>query len=452
MAFPKEFVWGAASASYQVEGAAYEDGKGLSVWDVFCKNEGKILKGDTGDVSCDHYHHYKEDVALMKDIGLDAYRFSISWPRVLPTGVGAVNVKGLDFYSRLVDELLAAGIKPYATLFHWDYPYDLFCRGGWFNEDSSDWFAQYAQVIVDALSDRVSCWMTVNEPNVFVRLGHRAGIHAPGMTVGTSESLRLMRNVMLSHGKAAQVIRAEAKTPPIIGFAKAIAPYVPVSDSSADIEAAREINFEFNPEMPGSVSCWMDPMMLGQMPEMFKQLECEGIATVTDVDLKTIHQPMDFCGLNIYTGKYARAGSDGKPEIVPFKVGQEHTGYPWPVLPETHYWAPKFAWERYKKPIMIAESGLSNVDIVDIDGAVHDGSRIAYLGRYLSEYERAIDDGVEAMGYLQWSIMDNFEWSHGYKDRFGLIYVDYPTGKRIPKDSAKWYSKVIKTNGEDLHF
>jgi beta-glucosidase len=453
MTFPKNFVWGAAAASYQVEGAAYEDGKGLSVWDMFCRKEGAIWHGQTGDVACDHYHRYREDVALMKELGLQAYRFSISWPRVLPHGTGAVNPQGLDFYDRLVDELLAAGIEPWITLFHWDYPYDLYCRGGWLNPYSSDWFADYTAVIADALSDRVTRWMTHNEPACFTGIGLQEGRHAPGDRLGFSQVLWATHNALLGHGKAAQVLRARGRRPLQIGLAHVGPTFFPASDQPADVAAARNATFTILPTSRHvfNNSWWLDPICFGRYPEDGWQAFGADVPPVKDGDLKTINQPLDFLGVNIYQGVIMRAGADGRPEQTPFPVGMPQTAFRWNVTPDALYWGPRFLHERYKTPVIVTENGLSSMDWISLDGAVHDPQRIDFTQRYLLAYEAAINDGVDGRGYFHWSLTDNFEWAEGFKERFGLVYVDYPTQRRIPKDSAYWYREVIATNGASLH-
>ena len=455
MSFPNNFVWGAAAASYQVEGAAFEDGKGLSVWDMFCRKEGTVWRGQTGAVACDHYHRYREDVAIMKEIGLQAYRLSISWPRVIPTGTGAVNPKGLDFYDRLVDELLAAGIEPWVTLFHWDYPYDLYCRGGWLNPYSSDWFADYTAVIADALSDRVTHWMTHNEPACFTGLGHQEGRHAPGDRLGFAQVLWATHNALLAHGKAVQVLRARARRPLQISLAHAGGYMVPASHQAADVEAARREMFAIDPTRrhmfnPG---WWLDPIFFGRYPEDGWQAFGADAPPIKDGDMKTIKQPLDFLGVNLYfqQGPSIRAGVGGQPNYVPFADGNPLTAFRWNVTPEVIYWAPRFLYERYHAPIVITENGMSNIDWISLDGHVHDPQRIDYTQRYLLAYERAGRDGVDIRGYFYWSILDNFEWAEGFKERFGLVYVDYPSQRRVLKDSAYWYRQVIAANGANLH-
>jgi len=450
MSFPKDFVWGAAAASYQIEGAAHEDGKGLSIWDIFCQKEGIIWNGQSGDVACDHYHRYKDDVSLMKEIGLCAYRPSISWSRVIPQGTGAINPKGLEFYDKLIDELLAAGIQPYVTLFHWDYPYELYRRGGWLNQDSSDWFAEYVKVVVEKISDRVKYWITLNEPQCFIGLGHQFGIHAPGDKLESAELLTAAHNTLLAHGKAVQTIRTSSKTECQIGLAPVGVINIPATDSPEDVEAARQAMFSMTSKNLWNNTWWTDPVFLGQYPEDGLKLFNSDAPPIRDGDMKTICQPLDFFGVNIYIGQTTRAGKDNQPEAVSLPVGYAMTAYRWPITPEALYWGPRFYWERYKLPVIITENGLSNVDWISLDGKVHDPQRIDFLCRHLLELQKALKDGVDIRGYFHWSILDNFEWTSGYKERFGLVYVDYPTQKRISKDSAHWYKEVIASDGAIL--
>lgn len=450
MSFRDDFVWGAAAASYQIEGAAREDGKGPSVWDQMCREPGRIWQGQNGDVACDHYHRYAEDVALMKAVGLKAYRLSISWPRVIPDGAGKVNDKGLAFYDRLIDELLGAGVQPWVTLFHWDYPWSLFCRGGWLNRDSSDWFAEYARVVVERLSDRVTDWMTLNEPQCFIGLGHRTGRHAPGLRLDMHDVLLASHNALLAHGKGVQAIRAASAGACRVGFAPTGGLHYPVSDSQADVEAARKATFAVRPDNVMGNAWWSDPIFLGHYPEEGGEVYGDKLPSIADGDMETIAQPLDFYGVNHYSGVPVRAGGDGQAVEVPHAEGHSLTAFRWFVTPEALYWLAKFLYERYGKPIVVTENGMSNVDWVSMDGKVHDPQRIDFTRRYLRQLKRAADDGVDVRGYFHWSIMDNFEWAEGFKERFGLIYVDYPTGRRIPKDSARWYSEVIASNGKNL--
>ena len=451
MGFPGGFVWGSATASYQIEGAADEDGKGPSVWDMMCRKGGTIWNGQSGAVACDHYHRYKEDVAHWKEIGLKGYRLSISWPRVIPAGVGAVNPKGLDFYDKLIDELLAANISPYLTLFHWDYPLELYYRGGWLNPDSPDWFADYTRVVVERLSDRVTHWMTLNEPQCFVGLGHRDGVHAPGDKLAFKEILRMTRHVLLAQGKAVQTIRAHAKSEAKVGYAPVGTVKVPATEDPKDIEAARRSMFSITePKGYWNNTWWMDPVILGCYPEDGLQAYAPDLPEMGEGDLETMCQPLDFFGVNIYQGQTVRAGPDGNAEPVDLPTGYAMTAFRWPVTPEALRWGPRFFHERYKLPIVITENGLANLDWVALDGKVHDPQRIDFTRRYLLQLGKAIEDGADVRGYFHWSIMDNFEWAEGYRQRFGLIHVDYDSQKRTLKDSAYWYKEVIASNGANL--
>ncbi len=451
--FPSNFIWGAAAASYQIEGAAYEDGKGLSVWDMMCRKPGVIWQEHTGDVACDHYHRYAEDVALMRQLGLQAYRFSISWPRILPEGTGKVNPVGLGFYDRLVDALLEAGIAPYATLFHWDFPYALYCRGEWLNRDSADWFADYARVVVEALGDRVHDWMTLNEIQVFVGMGHWDGVHAPGDKLALQEVLRVGHHALLAHGKAVQVIRAASPGPCRVGWAPTIFPLMPMTESPEDVAAAQLAMFSV-PEGDyalWSSAWWLDPVFFGRYPEDGLRVFAPAAPPVEPGDMETIAQPLDFCGFNIYQGRRVQLGPEGYPVAVPHPTGYAKTSYDWAVTPEALYWGPRFMHERYRVPLFITENGLANADWISLDGAVHDPQRIDFTRRYLLALERAISEGVDVRGYFHWSVMDNFEWAQGYRERFGLVFVDYPTQQRVMKDSAYWYRDVIGSNGAKLH-
>jgi beta-glucosidase len=448
--FPQNFIWGAAAASYQIEGAAYEDGKGLSVWDTFCRKPGAIWNGHTGDVACDHYHRWRDDVAMMQSLGLQAYRLSLSWPRILPNGIGEPNPKGLAFYDQLIDALLEAGIQPYVTLFHWDYPHELFLRGGWLHPDSSQWFADYAALAARKLGDRVKFWMTHNEPQVAIGNGHLETHHAPGIQLPFADSLRAAHNLLLSHGKAVMALRANAPQPLQIGFAPVGNIRFPASDAPADIAAARQATFTIS-QRDFWNNCWFsDPIFFKQYPEDGLRLFDKDLPIIGANDLEIIAQPIDFYGVNIYFGQMVRAGADGQPEFVTNPPGHPRTTIGWFVSPEVLYWGPRFLFERYGKPIYITENGMANVDWVSTDGKVHDPQRIDFTARYLSQLRRAVTDGVDVRGYFYWSIMDNFEWAQGYSQRFGLVYVDYATQQRTPKDSALWYREVIASNGENI--
>jgi beta-glucosidase len=450
MPFKDNFRWGAATASYQIEGSPVRQGGGESVWDQFCRREDVIKDGSSGFIACDHVERYREDVSLMRNCGLRAYRFSLSWPRILPSGTGAVSEQGLGFYDRLVDELLAAGIEPWATLFHWDFPLELYHRGGWLNRDSADWFAEYTGVVVKRLSDRVQHWMTLNEPQCFIGMGHRNGDHAPGLKLGWEDVLRAGHHALLAHGKAVQVIRAHSKTPSQVGYAPVGGVNVPASHSPEDIEAARSAMFSMPKASVFNNAWWFDPVLRGHYPEDGHDAFGAARPPILLGDLETICQPLDFLGANIYNGRTVRAGRNGIPEEIRHPPGIGRTVYDWPVTPEALYWGSRFFYERYNLPIVITENGVSTSDWVDLDGRVHDAARIDFLRRYLLELKRAVEDGVDVLGYFHWTLMDNFEWQEGGRQRFGLIHVDYTTQKRTPKDSAAWFEQVSRSNGESL--
>ncbi|MCR6654765.1 MAG: GH1 family beta-glucosidase [Opitutus sp.] len=450
MAFSKNFVWGAATSSFQIEGALEADGRGRTVWDAFCEKPGKVHGGDTGAVACDHYHRSKEDVALMREIGLQAYRFSLAWSRILPEGVGQVSEAGLGFYDRLVDDLLAAGVQPWVTLFHWDYPLALYQRGGWLHEDSPKWFADYTRVVVDRLSDRVQHWMTLNEPQCFVGLGHQTGIHAPGDQLPQAQVLLAAHRVLVAHGLAVQTIRQHAKKPAVIGWAPTGDVPVPETNSAADIEAAREAYYTVRNGSVWNQAWWLDPVFKGEYPAQGLEVYGADAPKFTAEEMRTIRQPLDFLGLNIYNGYHVRRAADGSVEQLPRQLGNPQTHMHWNVTPPALYWGPRFQWERYGLPIVITENGMSGHDWVALDGHVHDPARIDYLSRYLRELRRSAADGVDVRGYFQWTLMDNFEWAEGYRYRFGLVHVDFNTQKRTLKDSARWYGELIRSNGATL--
>ena len=450
MSFSADFTWGAAAASYQIEGAARADGKGPSVWDALCRQPNKIKNGHRGETACHHYHRYEEDVALMAELGLKAYRLSLSWPRILPAGRGPVNEAGLEFYERLVDALLQAGIEPWVTLFHWDYPYALYREGGWLNPASPDWFAEYAQVAVGRLSDRVAHWLTLNEPQCFIGLGHQTGEHAPGLRLGFADVLTATHHALLAHGKGVQAIRARARRPATVGFAPVGVTYIPATADPADVEAARKRMFAVSGKHCWNNTWFADPVVLGAYPQDGLQRFAADMPEMGPTDMETIAQPLDFYGVNVYHGEVVRATRGGGVQTVPYPAGGPRTAMDWPVTPQALYWGPRFLYERYGLPLVVTENGMANCDWVQEDGRVRDPQRIDYVRAYLRAYRRAAADGVDARGYFLWSIMDNFEWTEGYDKRFGLIYVDYDTGRRVPKDSARWYGRVIASNGAVL--
>lgn len=452
MGFAKDFVWGAATSSIQIEGASREDGKGENIWDVYCRESGKIFDGSNAEIACDHYHRFREDVKMMKEMGLKAYRFSIDWSRVLPEGRGRVNEKGVQFYSDLIDALLENGIEPYVTLYHWELPYEIYKCGGWMNPQIVEWFGEYAKLVAERFSDRVKNFFTLNEPQCFVGLGFLTGDHAPGVKAPMRDTFEMAHNAMKAHGRAVQMLRQYAKQPLTIGYAPTCGMVYPETNKTEDIEAARQAMFslqEDDSNWTWNVAWWSDPVLLGRYPEEGLIKYEKYLPKITDEDLKLMSEPIDVYGQNIYNGRCVRMGADGKPENVDRYVGFPRTAAGWPVTPECLSWGPKFLYERYQKPIYITENGISCTDVVSLDGKVHDSNRIDFLAGYLKALKEA-SQTADIRGYFQWSLMDNFEWSRGYTERFGLVYVDYRTQERIWKDSAYWYRDIIQNNGETL--
>lgn len=451
MKFSKDFVWGTATSSYQIEGGAFEDGKGLNIFDTFCSVPGRIKNDDNGNTACNHYRLWKNDIALMKKIGINAYRFSISWARIMPEGTGKINPKGIEFYNNIINELLENDIEPYITLYHWDLPLALDKLGGWRNPDMVKWFAEYAKNIAECFSDRVKYFITINEPQVIIGPGYQQGTLAPGLKITPPEALELSHILLKSHGAAVIALRAFAKQPIKIGYSPCGNMNIPASETSDDIEAAKRSMFEFySPaEAPGNIAWFNDPIIFGKYPEQGLEVCEEFMPKITDSDMKLINQPIDFLGHNIYWGDVI-AADNGKPKIISDPGGFSRPPHKWPVTPECIYWGTKFLYERYKMPIYITENGKSCLDSVSPDGKVHDQERIDYIDGYLSALKKSYLEGSDIRGYFQWSLMDNFEWAYGYSERFGIIYVDYKTQNRILKDSAFRYGEIIRGCGEDL--
>lgn len=447
MGFSKDFIWGGASAAYQVEGAWNEDGRGLSIWDVHGKLPGRVKYSENGNVACDHYHRYKEDIALFKEMGLRAYRFSVSWTRILPKGTGEVNEKGIKFYSDLVDELIAAGIEPILTLHHWDFPYELYRKGGWLNDESPLWFEEYTKIVVDALSDRVKYWITINEPQCIVGCGYWQGFHAPFQQLPDKDLIYMSHNLLLAHGRAVKCIREHAKTTPCVGFAPTGPVFVPENDSPEAIEWAKQASMSMEGKKFFSVSWWSDPVFLGKYPEDAYEVFGDDMIQPSKEDMEIISQPLDFYATNIYYSD-AIPAEDTYPSNS--YMGAPKTSMNWVVTEEVMYWSSKFLYERYKKPIIISENGMAGLDWVDRNGEIKDYGRIDYVARYVSQLLRASNEGIPIMGYFYWSVMDNFEWAQGYDKRFGLIYVDYKTQKRTIKESGYWFKKLAESNGDCL--
>ena len=450
--FKENFVWGAATAACQIEGREKNDGKGLDIWDVYCSEDGKIYNGQNIDQACMHVKYYKEDIAFMKELGLKGYRMSLNWSRLFPEGTDRKNAAGFAFYDQVIDELLRQNIVPYITLYHWEMPFSLYQKGGWMNPDSVQWFGEYARAVVEHFSDRVTHYFTFNEPQCFIGLGYGNGMHAPGQQVSCKELFLLAHHVLMAHGNAVLAMRSAAKQPIEIGYAPTCGVFYPETESKEDIEAARNMYFGCNPDVRQalwSVSWWSDPVMLGTYPKEGLKLYEKYLPDIKPEEMKLIHQPLDVYGQNIYNGIAVRAGKNGQTEFVKRYDGFPRTALDWPVTPEALYWGPKFLYERYRKPVYITENGMSCHDWVSLDGKVHDPNRIDFTTRYLQNLKRAAAE-ADIAGYFHWSMMDNFEWTSGYKERFGLVYVDYPTQKRIPKDSFYWYQSVIRENGRNL--
>lgn len=455
--FRDDFLWGVATAAYQIEGAAREDGRGDSVWDMCCRRKGFVKRGETGDVACDHYHRMDEDVNLLAELGVNAYRFSISWPRVLPDGEGAVNEPGMAFYERLVDALLGKGIAPLVTLFHWDYPTALFNRGGWLSDESPGWFARYTELVVKRLGDRVSHWLTLNEPQCFVGLGHELGYHAPGVRLPPDQVTRAAHRVLLAHGHSVRTIREHAELTPSIGWAPVGSVSFPDTESPADIEAARARTFGTEAAVTEAGvahlfnwSWWSEPVLRGEYPEDMLRLLGDAAPEVKAGDMEIIAEPIDVLGFNLYHGVRVRAGENGEPVEVQPEIGAPMTTMGWPITPEAIYWALRFFHDRYGKPMLITENGRASSDFVAEDGRVHDAPRLDYLRLYLRQVRRAAGEGVDVLGYCCWSFLDNFEWAFGYEQRFGVVHVDFRTQQRTIKDSGRWYAGVIGSGGTRL--
>lgn len=434
--FPKNFVWGAATASYQIEGAAHEDGRSESIWDRFCRTPGKVFNGDTGDVACDHYHRWRDDLQLMQQLGLQAYRFSIAWPRVIPTGRGAINDKGLDFYDQLVDALLAANIQPYATLYHWDLPQVLEDGGGWCNREITGAFVDYTNAVVQRLGDRVKYWTTFNEPFCTAFLGYRDGVHAPGYR-DEARSLRAAHHVLLAHGLGAQAIRA-IHPKAQVGIVLNMWTVETLHDTPAD-RAFAELQWQKD------CGWFLDPVLRAQYPAEAWAAHTDKVPVMQADDLATIAQPLDYLGVNFYT----RALHDG-PRRVSNLPDAEYTEMGWEVHgPGLYRLLTKLQQEYPAVPLYITENGAAFNDEMSADGRVHDPRRVNYLREHLAACHQAINEGVDLRGYFVWSLLDNFEWSFGYSKRFGIICVDYATQQRIPKDSFDFYREVIARNGLD---
>jgi beta-glucosidase len=438
--YPKGFLWGCATAAYQIEGGARDDGRGPSTWDVFSHTPGKTHNGDTGDVADDSYHRYKEDVQLLKALGVKTYRMSISWSRVFPEGKGKANPKGLDYYNRVVDELLANGITPYVTLFHWDTPAAL--EGGWTNRATSKAFADYAAYMGKHLGDRVKHWMTTNEFICFTDLGYRIGQFAPGLKLPAAQVNQVRHHAILAHGLGVEALRANTPAGTQVGLAENTTVFAPVIETEANIEAARKATRLGN-------APFLTALMEGKYPAEYLAKEGANAPKVETGDMEAIGSPLDFVGLNIYTPQYARAADNAQGfEVVPPPSSFPKMFSPWLAIgPECIYWGVRNVCDLWKpKGIYITENGTSSDDVLTAEGRVDDLDRVMYLRNHLTQLHRAVAEEYPVKGYFLWSLMDNFEWADGYSKRFGLHYVDFKTLKRTPKLSAEWYKTTIAKN------
>lgn len=437
--FPKKFIWGAAASSFQTEGAWREGGKSPSNWDVFCRVPGKVKGGDDGRVAIDHYHRYKTDVALMARLGLQAYRLSVSWPRVLPNGTGKPNPKGLDFYDRLIDALLDHNIRPFVNLYHWDMPDVLEQAGGWRSKDVVRAFAEYAGVVSDRLSDRVRDWSTFNEIKHIYEGCYQGGFNAPGLELPLKENNQVLHNVHLAHGLATRAIRQHARGKVEVGLVHAFWLRMPLDENDPmDIKAAQKCFLDKS-------GLLFDPIYKGRYPDNAWKSGTEPV--VTDEEMKVISTPLDYFGLNCYGG-YAVTHDDNPAgwREVPPSFDAPRTPMGWAITPTAMYWGIKHVWDNYPvKKMYITENGCSGVDVVTHDGKIHDEERVGFLTAHIQQVQRAIADGYRVDGYFVWSFFDNFEWTSGYSQRFGIVYVDYPTLKRTPKDSALFYRDLIRS-------
>ena len=450
--FRDDFVWGVASSAYQVEGQNRDFGSGKNIWDTFTEN-GRIADGYSAEDGPVHIDYYKEDYALMKELGVKAYRFSVNWARILPNGVGEVNMEAVNLYRNMILEMKKNGITPYLTMYHWEFPQALEDRGGWLNEEVVEWFGEYAKVVAEHFSDLCEYIITLNEPQCFVGLGHLSGVHAPGVKLPYKDVFQIAHNALRAHGLAVKQLRKYAKAPIKVGYAPTCGVAYPATDSPEDVAAAREYYFTQNNPMDNwtwNVPWFSDPVFLGHYPEDGLKKYAEYLPEITAEDMELISQPLDFMGQNIYNGFMIRAGKDGKPEYVNRPAGLPKTAAQWPVTPECLYWGLKFLYERYQLPIYVTENGMSCHDNIARDGKVHDEDRITFLDQYISAVQKVYDEGADIRGYFLWTFLDNFEWDKGYSERFGIVHVDFQTKKRVPKDSAYWYKEVMETNGRTL--
>lgn len=444
--FPDGFVWGAATAAYQIEGAVKKDGRGTSIWDTFAHTKGKVERDENGDIACDFYHRWPKDIELMAALGLRAFRFSIAWPRIFPNGDTRINPKGLDFYDRLVDELLKKDIVPYVTLYHWDLPQTLQNQGGWNKRDTALAFSRYVEIVGKRLGDRVRYWITHNEPMIVTMIGHLLGIHAPGQR-NPWKVFSVATNILVSHGLAVKALRTVARSDANIGIVLNLSPIQPASDSEQDHLAAQKVDLATN-------RFFLDALLKGKLPDTFEKTFAIFRPKISATDLALACQSIDFLGINYYTRTVVRHNSF-IPVINVSQVQPKGNEYSqmWEIYPDGMKNVLQRVWQEYLQPtnskirLIITENGLPVPDGVDADGRVRDERRIRYIKNHLLQVWQAIEAGIPVDGYFHWSLMDNFEWAHGYRMRFGLVYVDYQNQKRIIKDSGFWFRDVITQNG-----
>ena len=436
--FPADFQWGVAAASYQIEGATNKDGRGPSIWDDFAARPGAVKNGDSGATACDHYHRYEQDFDLMASLGVRHYRFSFAWPRILPDGRGRINKAGLDFYDRLIDAMLARGIEPSATCYHWDLPSALESLGGWRKRLTAEAFAEFAGILSEHFSDRISMWTTLNEPWCSWWLGYRLGIHAPGARENEQVVRQVAHNLLLAHGLGAQALRAAARQPIRVGIVHNSCNLIPFTESPADLAATRALWLERNGWL-------LLPMLRGHYPD--KEITALGpdAPTIAPGDMEAIHQPLDYLGLNVYCAEEIVRASTGP---LPVEAHYPRTDFSWPITPEAPYWSARFAHEHFgPMDLYMTENGCCYPDQVNARGEVDDFARLHFIKENLRCLHRATAEGIPLRGYYLWSILDNFEWAEGYSKRFGIVHVNFNTLQRTPKASAHWYSRVMGQNG-----
>ncbi|MGI6713599.1 MAG: glycoside hydrolase family 1 protein [Bacilli bacterium] len=447
MALRKDFIWGTATSACQIEGASNIDGKGLSNWELYPLIDNVCYQNQNPNDGGHHYTHMEDDVRLLAELGVKAYRFSFAWTRILPEGLGKINPKGLEFYDRLLDELEKYGIEPYGTIFHWDYPYELVKKGGWLNDESPLWFLEYTKILVDRYKNRIKNWIPLNEPSNVLEVGGHS--LKASLIHSTKEKLQMLHNILLAHGHAAQYIKANGGRVGTALCSLAFAPYD--ENCKEDIEAAKKALFDVEKDDIWRLSIWSDPMILGKYPDKYYELYCEFERPyITKKDMRIISTPLDFLGYNLYSGTPVKSDGKGGYVIMNHPIGNPKTNMDSDVYPKIMYWVAKFIYERYPMPFYFMENGCAITDIVSEDKKVHDGPRIEFIKQHIKQVKRACADGIDIRAYFIWSFLDNFEWFNGYSKRFGIVYIDYQTKERIKKDSFEFYKEIIKQNGNNL--